>query len=92
MAPKEEPNQAEAVRPQGYRVGSVLTSRDPAHPENAPNGYLHHRLHVCPLTDSARKYLSVQTANALANASKNGLDECYQAVSIQRSEVGEVVL
>lgn len=32
MAPKEEPNQAEAVRPQGYRVGSVLTSRDPAHP------------------------------------------------------------
>lgn len=41
------PNQAEVVRPQGYRVGSVLTSRDPAHPENAPNGCLHHRLHAC---------------------------------------------
>lgn len=41
------PNQAEAVRPQGYRVGSVLTSRDPAHPENAPNGCLHHRLYAC---------------------------------------------
>lgn len=41
---QKEPNQAEAARPQGYWVGSVLTSRDPAHPENAPIGYLHHRL------------------------------------------------
>lgn len=41
---QKELNQAEAARPQGYRVGSVLTSRDPAHPENAPAGYLHHGL------------------------------------------------
>lgn len=54
MAPKEETNQAEAVCPQGYRVGSVLTSRDPALPENAPSGYLHHRLHNTPT--SIQKY------------------------------------
>ena len=78
MTPKEEPNQAEAVRPQGYRVGSVLTSRDPAHPENAPNGYLHHRLHVCPHSRQDRAMKLAQSSSlsmqgAGISNSKDGL-------------------
>ena len=42
---QEETHPGRGCTPTGDQVGSFLTSRDPVHPENALNGYLHHRLH-----------------------------------------------